>query len=72
LLGVVISAYPIIDAVMQAYNTGYFTDKSGSQLWLGIGVIVFSVLAKDPKFNNNKNTDSLIGGSRPPVDKDEK
>jgi hypothetical protein len=72
LLGLLVSAYPIIDSIIQAYNTGYFTDKTGGQLWLGIGVIVFSVLAKDPKFNNSKNTESLIGGSIPPKSKDEK
>jgi len=47
LAGIVLSAYPIIDAIMQAYQSGYFTDKTGSQLWMGIGIIVFGVLVKD-------------------------
>jgi len=53
--GVAMSAYPIIDAVVQAYNAGYFTEKTGGQLWLGIGFIVFGVLAKDHNVSGTKN-----------------
>lgn len=35
------------DAVMTAYNAGFFTGKSGSQLALAIGLILLGVYAKD-------------------------
>jgi len=73
LLGVLISAYPIIDAIMQAYNSGYFTEKSGSQLWLGIGVIIFGVLAKDHNVSgtakqvvSSEGEDGIVGLPKPP------
>jgi MFS family permease len=68
--GFVLSVYPIVDAVMQAYTAGYFTDKTGSQLWMGIGFIVLGVLAKDHNVSGAKI--QSIGGTIPPPDKDEK
>ena len=44
-----IAGLPIaIDAVMQAYNSGYFTDKSGWQLVASIAFILLGVILKDP------------------------
>lgn len=71
LAGIALAAYPIIDAIIQAYTAGYFTDKTGSQLWLGIGFIVLGVLSKDHNVSGTKSQ-SIIGGSTPPPDKDEK
>ena len=36
-----------IDALVNAYNAGYFTGKSGSQLAAGIGFVLLGLLAKD-------------------------
>lgn len=36
-----------IDAIVQAYNAGTFTGKSGTQLIAGIGIVLFGVWAKD-------------------------
>lgn len=54
LAGIVFAAYPIIDALMKAYESGYFTDKTGGQLWGGIGIIVFGILAKDYNVSGTK------------------
>jgi len=72
LAGIALAAYPIIDAVIQAYTAGYFTDKTGSQLWLGIGFVVLGVLSKDHNVTGVKSSQSIIGGTKPPEDKDEK
>jgi len=39
----------LIDALIQAYNAGAFTDKSGSQLLLAIGLVTIGWLASDKK-----------------------
>lgn len=70
LAGLLLSAYPIIDAVMKAYTAGYFTDKTGSQLWMGIGFILLGVLAKD--HNVSGQPIQYISGENTPPDKDEK
>jgi len=36
-----------IDAIIQAYTAGYFTDKTGWQLFGAIAVIVITALVKD-------------------------
>ena len=59
--GIVLSAYPIADAIMQAYTAGYFTDKTGGQLWLGIGFIVLGVLAKDHNVTGAAKKEPVIG-----------
>lgn len=45
--GFIIGLIPAIDALITAYNSGYFTEKTGYQLIIGIGIIVFGVLTKD-------------------------
>ena len=39
----------LIDALIQAYNAGAFTGKSGSQLVLAIGLVLIGYLASDKK-----------------------
>ena len=48
----------LIDALIQAYNAGAFTGKSGSQLALSIALIVIGYILKDPK---KPNTEKLVG-----------
>ena len=58
-----------IDAIVQAYTAGYFTDKTGWQLFGAIAVIVVTSLVKD---HDTTGGQRIIGGSTPPPDKDEK
>jgi hypothetical protein len=45
-----IAALPIaIDALITAYNAGAFTDKSGGQLLVAIGIALFARFAQDSK-----------------------
>ena len=37
----------ILDALIQAYNAGTFTDKSGLQLVAAIGVVLLGLYSKD-------------------------
>lgn len=68
LAGLALSAYPIINSLFEAYNAGYFTDKTGGQLWLGVGFIIFGILAKDHNVSGSKQekfSDDPIVGDRP-------
>ena len=47
--GIVAGLPLLIDALIQAYNAGAFTGKSGSQLVLSIALIVIGWFLKDPK-----------------------
>ena len=47
--GIVAGLPLLIDALVQAYNAGAFTGKSGSQLFLSIALIVIGYILKDPK-----------------------
>lgn len=47
--GIVAGLPLLIDALVQAYNAGAFTGKSGSQLVLSIALIVIGWFLKDPK-----------------------
>jgi len=49
LAGIVAGLPLLIDALIQAYNAGAFTGKSGSQLVLSIALIVIGWFLKDPK-----------------------
>ena len=49
LAGIVAGLPLLIDALIQAYNAGAFTGKSGSQLFLSIVFIVIGWFLKDPK-----------------------
>ena len=46
----------LIDALIQAYNNGAFTDKSGSQLLLAIGLVLIGYLASDKNKPNMPKT----------------
>ena len=51
-------ALPIgIDALIQAYNAGAFTEKTGLQLVVTIGIILWAAYTKDKDNNANR-----IGG----------
>lgn len=63
-----IGALPFaIDALVQAYTAGYFTDKTGWQLFGAIAVIVITSVAKDhnvsgtSKFSNIEEEKEAIG-----------
>lgn len=62
LAGLALSAYPIYDAIIQAYTAGYFTDKTGAQLWLGIGFIIFGVLSKDHNVSGDGKKKQTLEG----------
>jgi hypothetical protein len=49
LAGIVAGLPLLIDALIQAYNSGAFTGKSGSQLFLSIALIIIGYILKDPK-----------------------
>jgi hypothetical protein len=49
LAGIVAGLPLLIDALIQAYNAGAFTGKSGSQLALSIALIIIGYVLKDPK-----------------------
>jgi len=66
LAGLVVSLPFAVQAILEAYTAGYFTDKTGMQLFASIGLILITRLAKD------HNVSGIIGGSTPPPDKDEK
>jgi len=53
LAGLITGLPLLIDALIQAYNAGAFTDKSGNQLFLAIGVVLIGYLASD---KNKPNT----------------
>lgn len=62
-----LAALPIaFDALITAYNAGAFTDKTGGQLLVAIGIALFARFAED-----QKKTQSIVGGNTPPS-KDEK
>jgi len=51
-----------IDAIIQAYTAGYFTDKAGWQLFGSIAVIVITALVKDHNVTGgNKFADDIVG-----------
>lgn len=59
-----------IDAIMQAYAAGYFTGKTGWQLFGAIAVILITALAKDHNVTGGKV--QSLGGSNSPTGKDER
>jgi hypothetical protein len=61
LAGVLAGLPLLIDALIQAYNMGAFTGKSGSQLFLSIGLVLLGYFAGDKKKPNNER----LVGTRP-------
>ena len=47
LAGIIAGVPFIIDALMQAYSAGAFTNKSGLQLLAAIGVVLLGLYSKD-------------------------
>lgn len=62
LAGIIAGLPFAIDAIMQAYTAGYFTDKTGWQLVASIAFILLGAILKDKP----QNQQSIIGG-RPDV-----
>jgi len=56
LAGLITGLPLLIDALIQAYNAGAFTDKSGSQLLLAIGLVLIGYLASDKNKPNAPQT----------------
>ena len=70
--GLIVGLPVAVQAILEAYTTGAFTDKTGLQLFAAIGLIVLARLTKDHNVSGTSETQSFIGGTKPPVDKDEK
>jgi len=49
LAGLIASLPIAIDALITSYNAGAFTDKSGGQLLVAIGIALFARFAQDSK-----------------------
>ncbi len=60
-----------VDAIVQAYTAGYFTDKTGFQLFGAIAVIVITNLVKDYNVTGGNIKQSIGNENTPPI-KDEK
>lgn len=58
-----------IDALLQAYTAGYFTDKTGWQLAASVAFILLGKILKDKKGNDSVQQ---LGGTQIPPQKDEK
>jgi hypothetical protein len=60
LAGLLAAAPIAIDALITAYNAGAFTDKSGGQLLVAIGIALFARYAKDHNVSGQKLADADI------------
>jgi hypothetical protein len=62
----------LLDALINAYQTGYFTDKDGWQLFGSIAFIVICTLMKDAKVSGTDDEEKiqrLIGTPNAPKTK---
>lgn len=63
----------LVQSLLDAYTAGYFTDKTGWQLFASIGFIILSALMKDHNVTGGTKKsfaeaqDEIIG-DRPPKD----
>lgn len=58
-----------VDALLQAYTAGYFTDKTGWQLAASIAFILLGKVLRDKKQDEGAQQ---LGGTQIPPQKDEK
>jgi hypothetical protein len=58
--GLIVFLPVAMDAILEAYNSGAFTSKSGLQLFVAVGAIVLARLAKDYDVTGVKKENSLI------------
>jgi hypothetical protein len=82
IIGFAAGIYPLLTAIQSAYEAGYFTGKTGTDFWLGLGFIVLGFYAKDKRNSGTDDPNKLdeladkvaqrIGGTNPPPIKDEK
>lgn len=66
--GLLLAAKALIDA----YAAGYFNGVSGTQLVVAVALFLIGWYAKDKNVTGGTVTQNIIGGSTPPIDKDEK
>jgi len=45
--GLFIGSIPIVQALINAFNSGQFSHQSKGQILIGIGIIVFGLVSKD-------------------------
>jgi len=64
LAGLVPGALLAIDALIQAYTTGYFEGKTGKQLIIAIGLFLIGWYATDKK-KPNGGAQGILGTDRP-------
>lgn len=54
IIGFATGLYPLLTSIQEAFEAGYFTGKTGTNFWLGLGLIVIGYYAKD-KGNSGTN-----------------
>ena len=59
LIGFAIGIYPLIQAIQEAYAAGYFTDKTGLQFWVSLGIIVLAYYSKDKSDTITKDAEKM-------------
>ena len=63
LAGLLAGAYPLFQAVSTAYQAGQFTDKTGGELAIAVGIILMGAFAKDRNVTGgtvNQNTNAFV------------
>ena len=51
----------VIDALINAYNAGLFTEKTGLQLFGAIAIIIWGVVSKDAKVSGTDDKEKMEG-----------
>lgn len=59
LVGFLMGIYPLITSIQEAYQAGYFTDKTGAQFWVGLGLIVLGYYSKDKSDTITKDSEKM-------------
>lgn len=58
LAGLIVGLPIAMQAILEAYTAGYFTDKTGMQLFASIGLIILARLSKDHNVTGGIQTTS--------------
>jgi len=53
--GLIVGLPVAMQAILEAYTAGYFTDKTGLQLFAALGLIVLARLSKDHNVTGSSN-----------------
>lgn len=59
LIGLASGLYPLITAIQEAFEAGYFTGKTGTNFWLGLGLIILGFYAKDKNKSGTNDPEKL-------------